>query len=72
MTTCSNCSAAVKYEYRVSETLVASYCEAHLPRFLYSQKKIGALTPKPVEVVVEQPKSSKKKAEVVEDAPTEE
>jgi hypothetical protein len=72
MSTCSNCSAPVKYEYRVADALIASYCDAHLPRFLYPQKKIGALTPKPVEITAELPKASKKKTAVVEDAPTEE
>lgn len=72
MATCANCSATSKYEYKVAESLTVNYCETHLPRFLYSAKKAGLLTPKPVPVVVETPKATKKKAAVEEETPTEE
>ena len=71
MATCANCSADRKYEYKVTQAMSINYCEKHLPRFLQSFKKAGLLTPTPVEVAVETPKTSKKKAAAA-DAPTEE
>jgi hypothetical protein len=76
MASCANCTTTSKYEYKVAASLTINYCDKHLPRFLYSAKKAGLLTPKPVEVVVETPKASKKKAvaeePTVEETPTEE
>jgi hypothetical protein len=87
MSTCANCDKDAMYTYEVTDTFYIDYCEYHLPRFLHTMKNNGMLKTTstfataaaealsalaPVEEVVEEaPKSSKKKAAVVEEAPTE-
>lgn len=80
MAKCANCSSEAFYTYAITKTYGIDYCSRHVPKFLQGQKRAGML---PLRVVKEEvvepaptaPKTSKKKATVVEDvveAPVEE
>jgi hypothetical protein len=62
MYSCSNCTNIAAYSYPLNETVVAHYCEKHLPAFLYP-KKIAGLLPLMTPPVVEEKTSKKKKEE---------
>jgi hypothetical protein len=64
MAKCANCVSDALYAYKINPALTINYCANHLPKFLNDQKAAGLLKPE-----VEAPKPSKKKAEVVEEAP---
>ena len=87
MSTCANCAKDAMYTYEVTDTFAIDYCEYHLPRFLHTMKNGGILKTTEVfatetadalaalalveEAVVEAPKTSKKKAAVVDTTPVE-
>lgn len=72
MAKCANCENNALYAYKINDSLSIDYCSAHLPKFLNAQKAAGLLKPVVAEPAPAPAKASKKKAEVVEEAPVEE
>jgi hypothetical protein len=72
MPTCANCSEVALYTYQVADGYNINYCQAHLPRFLFSRRDAGLLPVVSIEPVVEPTPAPKSKKSAPVDSPVEE